>query len=1109
MALQSEKFGSIVESLKKDNSSSGDDKTGVPSKSMEYFKRSEESLKGIDKSLRLIQESFAKNKSSEKSDDTKSSGSSRAPGDYTVTEELKGAVGMTKSLGQGIASFASNPVKSISNAFGGVKDYAKDILGTPAGWQPDKEATSSNRTANPESDNVQSSEEIISEEMEQTNELIGENISIAKSQIEELKKIRLALVPDPSLDEYTKNHDKKIIQKFDELIEAVKEGGTGGGGGGLGLGDMLPGARALGRGARALGRGAMSVGRAVLPYALPAAAMVATGAAVDYGLGKLGVGKDEEGKDLKIDTAQDDANWKKMTFGQKVESGIGRGIEKVGSTLFLDNMSREAQADRIKNETQYFKDKDYVGSNKAQDDANWDKMSFGKKILSGINRGGEKLSLFDSTKTTAARIRKETEDLKNVPGAATKAAVTATSSTVSYSDEMKAKGINPEDPDGSIKLGLQGPNSAGTIGAATKAAVAAAAATVPAGGQPVAAPMKDTAKEEKLSKIKKEFQDNEAKEAAAKAKIKEFEKANQSSFIKPTGEVESGVTAGKFSDPKKQAEYDKLNKEQLALSYKGVEIEGKYKIADVGKDVKKMSASYAESLNKKNAEANKAGRHPTGQPHKTDYKEGDETGLNEFEARRKYTAALKERGIADKDISVMNPEGTYDAQIEKEIRSKSVTGGPGAKIPAPGAKNPAPVVESTSINEKFEAGKFSEAEFMRKDPANFKKYQAFKVKRQEEIAQNSPFFKLDEAGAMSEAEDEATEEAAKKFQKEINASKAGDVKVAIEKTVEKVSGGPGAKNPAAPSTAAAVATPVVERKSVDTAAPGKVAGPAMGAAAAVIKPVTDVDKVQQAAKEKYQASTAEEKAASEKLKAFEKENPFDYREKPTATQDFLEMPGTGKFKDPKKQKVYDDIIKAKEQASDSKKSAGAAYTAAEGVTKTHAFTGGVQPSKPGDKGGIQGKIDSEISGMQSDGAKIEALKKRGYSDKDLGRDDTLKQNYIQMSDGAKYPNKNLGKYENIVKSELETPVKAGLITPKANNVAAGVAAAVGAEVIKASTDNIDLNREALRSGNNVTPIVSNNISTNNNTSYVPMKPTPRNERGGSALDRYQDRVSAF
>jgi hypothetical protein len=177
----------------------------------------------------------------------------------------------------------------------------------------------------------------------------------------------------------------------------------------------------LGKG---LGRGLMTAGRAVLPYALPAAAMIGTGAAVDYGLGKLGVGKDKEGNDLQIDKKQDDANWAKMSMGQKIQSGVGRGIEKVGSALFLDNMSREAQADRVKNETEYFKDKDFVDSSKAQDDANWNKMSFGNKVLSGINRGGEKLSLFDSTKTTAARIRKETEEFnKDTPGAVTKAAL--------------------------------------------------------------------------------------------------------------------------------------------------------------------------------------------------------------------------------------------------------------------------------------------------------------------------------------------------------------------------------------------------------------------------------------------------------------------------------------------------------------------------------------------------------------------------------------------------------------------------------------------------------------------------------------------------------------
>ena len=161
--------------------------------------------------------------------------------------------------------------------------------------------------------------------------------------------------------------------------------------------------------------------------------------------------------------------------------------------------------------------------------------------------------------------------------------------------------------------------------------------------------------------------------------------------------------------------------------------------------------------------------------------------------------------------------------------------------------------------------------------------------------------------------------------------------------------------------------------------------------------------------------------------------------------------------------------------------------------------------------------------MQSDGAKIEALKKRGYSDKDLGRDDTLTQNYIKMSDGARYPNKNLGKYENIIKSELETPIKAktkdGQVIPEASSVVQGVAASTlgakstgkttGSEVTRASTENSDLTRETNMRQSAVQPIISSNVSNNNTQSFVPIKPSPRSERTGSALDRYNDRVSAY
>ena len=42
-----------------------------------------------------------------------------------------------------------------------------------------------------------------------------------------------------------------------------------------------------------------------------------------------------------------------MNIFQKAESGLARGVEKVGSFIGLDNISREAQAKRIKTESEY------------------------------------------------------------------------------------------------------------------------------------------------------------------------------------------------------------------------------------------------------------------------------------------------------------------------------------------------------------------------------------------------------------------------------------------------------------------------------------------------------------------------------------------------------------------------------------------------------------------------------------------------------------------------------------------------------------------------------------------------------------------------------------
>jgi hypothetical protein len=579
----------------------------------------------------------------------------------------------------------------------------------------DKEAdVTSPRQQNPEADNIATTGEIEADAAKNDLELSKQMLDTTKAQLVELKAIREALAPKTPKD---------LPKQKSTPTPSPGGGGDGGGGGGLGggRGGMMPGMGGV-------GKGLMAAGKAALPWAAAAGVAVAGGAAVDYGLGKLGVGKDKEGNDLKVDTAQDDANWAKMSMGQKIQSGVGRGIEKVGSALFLDNMSREAQADRIKNETEYFKDKDFVDSSKEQDEANYKKMSFGKKILSSINRGGEKLSLFDSTKTTAARIRKETEELnKDAPGAATKEALAPTPETV-------------------VK--------------------------------------KDLSKAEKLSRIKKEFQDSEAKEAAARDKIKEFEKANPFD-VQPKGDIESGITPGKFNDPKKQAEYNKLQKESEAQGLQSIKIGNKYREADIGKDVRPLTASNAAERNKQAEEANARGSTYFGKPHKSDYKEGDEVGLSEREASRKYKGALLEKGVAREDIDTgpFRAQDQYNKLIGKELREKDVTGGPGAKNPVAASKAgtaaPAETVDGKKVSIQF-----SEMEFSQKDPDNYKKFVEFKEKRTEEIArdQAKKFGKKEPSSIDYQvAESRAKVEAITKFQKEIETSGAGKSVAAAEK----------------------------------------------------------------------------------------------------------------------------------------------------------------------------------------------------------------------------------------------------------------------------------------------------------------------------------------
>ncbi len=203
---------------------------------------------------------------------------------------------------------------------------------------------SSSRQENPEADNITSTGEIQADAAKSDLELSKQMLDTTREQLIELRAIREALAPSTP---------KELTEQKgapSSTTEKEKEGG------GSLLGDLASGATDLMGSKGKLGKMGgrlMTAGKAALPYAAAAGVAVAGGAAVDYGLGKLGVGKDKEGNDLQVNTAQDDANWAKMSMGQKIESGFARGIEKTGSALFLGNVSKEAQATRIKKETEY------------------------------------------------------------------------------------------------------------------------------------------------------------------------------------------------------------------------------------------------------------------------------------------------------------------------------------------------------------------------------------------------------------------------------------------------------------------------------------------------------------------------------------------------------------------------------------------------------------------------------------------------------------------------------------------------------------------------------------------------------------------------------------
>ena len=151
-----------------------------------------------------------------------------------------------------------------------------------------------------------------------------------------------------------------------------------------------------------------------------------------------------------------------------------------------------------------------------------------------------------------------------------------------------------------------------------------------------------------------------------------------------------------------------------------------------------------------------------------------------------------------------------------------------------------------------------------------------------------------------------------------------------------------------------------------------------------------------------------------------------------------------------------------------------------------------------DRQGILAKTASATPVEKVDGTK-NYLASAGTLSADPQMDKDIREHRKQVGEiKSKKPDQNYLDAAPAIKSDVKPD----------NYLAPAATTPVGAEVARTSTENADMSREAGKSGGNNT-IVSNNVSSNNTTKFVPMKPSPRPQSQGSALDRYQDRVTVY
>jgi hypothetical protein len=136
------------------------------------------------------------------------------------------------------------------------------------------------------------------------------------------------------------------------------------------------------------------------------------------------------------------------------------------------------------------------------------------------------------------------------------------------------------------------------------------------------------------------YQSSTKEEESAKLKLEAFKKANPFD-IKAKGDVESGYTPGKFTDAKKQKEYDALmdaqynasdKKEKAKKDYQTADNTGEYKFNKAGQEVRNIGSDFA----KLDALINRFGYK------ESDFLREDGKTLNSSKINQEYDKRIKE-----------------------------------------------------------------------------------------------------------------------------------------------------------------------------------------------------------------------------------------------------------------------------------------------------------------------------------------------------------------------------------------------------------------------------------------------------------------------------------